>query len=136
MIINTTENRRVNLLIQQKKLNENQPVGESKPEAANERLSSAIVSRHLWPPFKKEEVELHENLRGIYDDCASEYSVFKDLIKRSLNRPSRINVDPLYNSADNRQEEFVRIRKGRTAHERRYGSHFVRVPTNIEQLFM
>ena len=36
MIINTTENRRVNLLIQQKKLNENQPVGDSKPEAANE----------------------------------------------------------------------------------------------------
>jgi len=113
MIINTTENRRVNLLIQQKKLNENQPVGDSKPEAANEWLSSTIVSRHLWPPFKKEEVELHENLRGIYDDCASEYSVIKDLIKRSL-----------------------RIRKGRTAHERRYGSHFVRVPTNIEPLFM
>ena len=39
--------------------------------------------------------------------------MIKDLIKQSLNRPSRINVDPLYNSADNRQEKFVRIRKGK-----------------------
>ena len=36
MVKDTAENRRVNLLIQQKKLNENQPVGESKSDAANE----------------------------------------------------------------------------------------------------
>jgi ATP-dependent RNA helicase DDX27 len=33
-----------------------------------------------------------------------------DLIKLSLNRPVRIDVDPLYNSADKLRQEFIRIR--------------------------
>ena len=40
-------------------------------------------------------------------------SAVEDLIKLSLNRPIRIDVDPLYNSADKLQQEFVRIRKGK-----------------------
>ena len=40
----------------------------------------------------------------------------KDLVKLSLSRPVRIDVDPLYNSADKLHQEFVRIRKGRENH--------------------
>jgi anaphase-promoting complex subunit 2 len=77
MVKDMADSRRVNLLIQQKKLKENQPVGDSKPDAANESFSSTIVSRHFWPPFKGEEVELHENLRGMYDDFSRGYSALK-----------------------------------------------------------
>ena len=64
------------------------------------------------------EHEAHELVRycprGRYTDyvvSATMTSGVSDLIKLSLSRPVRIDVDPLYNSADKLRQEFIRIRQ-------------------------
>ena len=72
MVKDIADSKRVNTTIRDKKQRED---GISVDESS--LLGATVVSRHYWPPFKGEEVELHGRLKEYYDDFSNEYRALK-----------------------------------------------------------